>query len=166
MTHTTFTIGNTINTKSPFHTTNFSKILDNLILSNIKSTNTYLNLEDEAKKKEDDLIGLLIKDAKKNNSYLIDSDYLKDDFIKAAAFLANYNKKKTTYKLPFILGKTYKLIDGTPIAFFDDEIQIGMDLYSYSDFKNIKFLNALPSTKKTIIINIFNAGNKNIIINI
>lgn len=158
MKHTTFTIGNTTN-NTTFHSANFSKILDNIIAANIKANNTYLNSTEE-----DDLIDLLIKDSKKNN-ITIESNLLKDDFIKAANFLANYNKK-TAYKLPFILGKTYKLIDGTPIAFFDDEIQIGMDLYSYSDFKNIKFLNALPSTKKTIIINIFNAGNKNIIINI
>ena len=152
----TFKINNNT-TSTTFPTTNYSKIIDNIISTNIIKANPYL--------KKDDLIDNLIEDSKKYCSTTITSGHLDTDFIKAANFLANY-KKSNTIKLPFICGKIYKLIDGTPIAFYDDEIQIGYDIYKYTDFTDIKFLNAIGNTTKNIIINIFNAGNKNIKINI
>ena len=164
MTKTTFKIANTSNNNTfcPFHT-DYSAILDNIIATNIKKTNPYLNGNYD---KKDDLISALIDDAKKgtlnfSSSYLNEND----EFLKAANYLANYDKKNT-FKIPFTLGKIYKLIDGTPICFYEDEIQIGYDLYSYSNFSDFTFLKKLSAPKKNIIINIFNAGNKNIKINI
>lgn len=165
MTTTTFKIGNTSNCNTcPFHNTNYSTILDNIIASNIKKTNPYLNGNYEDKS---DLISALLADAKKNTTLsFFGTDLDKnDEFLKAANFIANYGKKKTT-TLPFIIGKIYKLIDGTPICFYDDEIQIGSDIYSYHNFSSIKFLKALDTPKKNIIINILSAGDKNIKINI
>lgn len=161
MKHYNFKINNTTSNNS-FCGTDYSKILDNIIAANIIETNPYLF---NYNKKENDLIGNLIKDAKKNCT-IFDCSYLKgkSDFAKAADFLANYKKKKYT-TIPFTIGKTYKLNDGTPICFYDDEIQIGYDIYSYSNFGDIKFLNSLPSNKKNIIINIYNAGNITININ-
>jgi hypothetical protein len=103
-----------------------------------------------------------------NNPIIITGSKLKadDDFIKAANFLANYKNYKKIYNLPYILGKMYKLSDGTPIIFYDDEIQIGFDTYSYNDFGNIKFLNNLTSTTKDIIINIYTSNAGKIKINI
>lgn len=159
---TTFKINNS-NTAYSFPTTDYSKALDNIIAANLKATNTYLN---DSYGKKDDLISALLSDAKKENYSLFSSSLNKnDEFLKAANFLANYDKKSYT-KIPFIIGKTYKLIDGTPICFYDDEIQIGYDIYSYDNFSNINFLKTLSEPKKKIIINIFNAGNKNITINI
>ena len=115
---------------------------------------------------------IILSDIIKKNSYLIDYDYkpsttyiapLKDDdeFIKAANFLANY--KKNDYK-KFIYGKLYKLNDGTPIVFYEDEIQIGFDFYKYSDFKNASFISNLTSKKKKTIITIY--GDADITINL
>ena len=166
MTHTTFKINNTSNNAYTFPTTNYSKILDNIIAANIKATNKYLYDYPTCGTIDDDFIGAMMKDSAKKHGNLFGT-YLNsgDEFAKAANFLANYKSKKYT-KLPFIFGKTYKLANGTPIIFYDDEIQIGLDLYSYSDFSNIGFLKTLGEPTKKIIINIFNAGNSNIKINI
>ena len=163
MTTTTFKINNTSNNTYSFPTTNYSKILDNIIAANIKATNKYLNYGTT----DDDFISAMMADSKKKHMFDLTGSYLNsnDPFTKAAKFIANYGKAKTN-KLPFIFGKTYELIDGTPITFYQDEIQIGLDLYSYDDFKSIKFLSALKEPTKKIIINIFNAGNSKITINL
>ena len=50
------------------------------------------------------------------------------------------------------LGKIYRLDNGLPIIFYNDEIQIGTDIYSYSDFSDYNFISSLsPEIKKTII---------------
>ena len=160
---TTFKIGTNNNTKYSFLTTDYSTILNNLIATNIKETNPYLN----GSYKENNEIAAIIADSKKKHGLNLFGGCLgeNDKFLKAANFIANYGK--TTYTtLPFKYNKIYKLIDGTPICFYDDEIQIGMDLYSYSDFSNTTFLKTLSAPTKKIIINILNAGNKNITINI
>lgn len=121
--------------------TNYSSILDDIIVSDVIKKNSYL--------------------FNSYNDYLDDlltSKPLKDDnleFIKAAKFLANY--KKNYYKLPkkYIYGKMYTLSDGTPVVFYDDEIQIGFDTYKYTDFGDTILLNTLPSKTKKIIINIY-----------
>ena len=121
--------------------TNYSSILDDIIVSDVIKKNSYL--------------------FNSYNDYLDDlltSKPLKDDnleFIKATKFLANY--KKNYYKLPkkYIYGKMYTLSDGTPIVFYEDEIQIGFDTYKYTDFGDTILLNTLPSKMKKIIINIY-----------
>lgn len=121
--------------------TNYSSILDDIIVSDVIKKNSYL--------------------FNSYNDYLDDlltSKPLKDDnleFIKATKFLANY--KKNYYKLPkkYIYGKMYTLSDGTPVVFYDDEIQIGFDTYKYTDFGDTILLNTLPSKMKKIIINIY-----------
>jgi hypothetical protein len=88
------------------------------------------------------------------------------DFLKAAKFLTNYKKLKKTYTIPFKLNTTYTLSDGTPIIFYDDEIQIGFDVYKYSSFNDFSLLNSLTKKTKDIIINIYTNGTTNININI
>lgn len=130
----------------------YSEILDDIIAADIAKKNDYLfnttpsYIDDE---------------------YIYTGGALKGDnmFIKAATYLANYKSKKS-YKIPFILNKMYTLSDGTPIIFYDDEIQIGFDTYKYNDFANISFLNGLTTAKKNIIINIYTTGINNIKINI
>jgi len=137
-------------------TTNYSKILDDLIASDIIEKNSYLK-KYITPNTDDDFIHCMMKDsAKKHPNIIIDGIALKDNnkFIKAANFLANYKKYYTKYN--FIIGKTYKLFDGSYIIFYDDEFQIGCDTYQYDDFKDIIFLNNLPTAKKNIIINIYN----------
>lgn len=157
MKKTIYTFNNNTNNAS-FPNTNYSKILDDLIATDLIKKNSYLKNYTTAGTIDDDFIDCMMKDsAKKHFGIFIDSIALKDDnkFIKAANFLANY-KKKADIASKFIFGKTYKLTDGTPIIFYDDEIQIGFDLYTYDDFKDIIFLKKLPTTAKNIIINIYN----------
>ena len=84
-----------------------------------------------------------------------------DEFTKAANFLANYKKNKNK---KFICGKLYKLNDGTPIVFYEDEIQIGFDFYKYSDFNDSFFIDSLTPSKKKTIITIY--GDADITINL
>lgn len=129
--------------KSP-KSTDYSKILDDLILDNLKKTNSYLS--DYIKKEEDAKVFSASTAALKS-----------DNFINAAKFLANYNEKKY---FPFIFGKIYKLIDGTTIIFYDDEVQIGRDVYSYNDLKDFNFLNALSAPQKKLIVDVYAYGTK------
>jgi hypothetical protein len=135
------------------NSTNYSKILDDIILTDIIKKNDYL-----FKKATDDYLDDIIINAKPT--------YDNDTFTKATYFLTNYNKLKKTYTIPFKLNTTYTLADGTPIIFYDDEIQIGFDIYKYNMFSDYSFLNALNNKTKDIIINIYTNGAKNIKINI
>lgn len=139
--------------------TDYSKTLDDIITADITDKNSYL-----FKTTSNDIYTSLIDE----KPIILTGSKLKADnsFIKATKFLANYKKNKNLYKIPFIIGKMYTLSDGTPIIFYDDEIQIGFDTYNYSDFSNISFLNNLTTTKKSMIINIFTGGIDNIKINI
>lgn len=136
-----FYTGNKKNNNINNGSTNYSSILDNIIASDVIKKNSYLF--DTYNDYLDDLL---------TSKPLKDDNY---EFIKAAKFLANY--KKNYYKLPkkYIYGKMYTLSDGTPIVFYDDEIQIGFDTYKYTDFGDTILLNTLPSKTKKIIINIY-----------
>lgn len=136
--------------------TNYSKILDDIILTDIVKKNSYL-----FKNYKDDYLDDILINAKPTNEPKFDSD-----FIKAANFLTNYKKLKKSYTIPFKLNTTYTLADGTPIIFYDDEIQIGFDVYKYSTFSDLSFLNSLNKNTKDIIINIYTKGATNININI
>ena len=140
------------------NSTNYSEILDNIIAADIIKKNKYL-----FKTADEDLYDTLISD-----DILIKGNPLKasDDFTKATLFLANYKKYKKTYKLPYILGKMYTLTDGTPIIFYDDEIQIGFDTYRYTDFTDFSFLSGLNASTKKTIINIYTNGAAYININL
>jgi hypothetical protein len=158
MTKTIKFTNDTFTTDKFFFTTpskpNYFEILDDIITTDIAKKNSYLFNTTPSKTTLSDTI-ILSSPLKANNT-----------LIKAANYLANYKKIKTLSGLPIILGKMYELADGTRIIFDEDEIQIGFDIYKYSDFANLSFLNALkPSTKKTII-NIYTSGMDDIKINI
>lgn len=111
--------------------TNYSKTIDDIIFSDVMKKNPYLFTDTDL---------YITRDSKKISS----------DFLKAAKFLANY--KKPENKLNIIIGHTYYLSNNTPIIFYDDEIQIGFDVFKYSDFSSDDFINAItPKMKKTII---------------
>lgn len=144
------------NNKNSFcfnNSTNYSKILDNIILADIAKKNDYLF----KKKNEDSDIFI---------ANLGKTKYYDDDFMNAVNFITNYKKYNKKYNLPYTLGKMYTLSDGTPIVFYDDEIQIGFDTYAYTDLKNISFLNTLSAPTKKVIINIYANAGTNIDINI
>ena len=147
--NTTFIPFNTIS-----YEPNYSEIIDNIILGDIKKKNDYLFTTP---------IGTTYTNIPLTGSYL----KADDKFIKAANFLANYKKNKKIYKtIPYTLGKMYTLSDGTPIVFYDDEIQIGFDTFLYSDFSDLSFLNGITDNTKKIIINIYTTSAANININL
>lgn len=145
-----FTFKTNNNTFSFPESTNYSKILDDFIANNIKENNKYLT---DAIIKHD--LGI------NTDNIVTGSSLLKSNnkFAKAANFLANYAKFNKR-SIPFKFGKVYKLANGTPIIFYDDEIQIGFDLYSYADFANFNFINLLSENTKKTIIEIYANGCK------
>lgn len=121
----------------------YSQILDDIILSSVKKNNSYLF---NTKKKDDDLIDAMFDEL--DHTYIYKRNSL---FAEACKILANYGKKKSIMK-GIKLGKIYRLENGLPIIFYNDEIQIGTDIYSYSDFDDYDFISSLsPEVKKTII---------------
>lgn len=141
---------------SIFHTSSkpdYSKIIDDVITADIIAKNSYL-----FSKTNDYLDDLLINAKPTKDTKLED----------AINLLANYNKLKSkkSYFLPFKLNTLYTLSDGTPIIFFDDEIQIGCDFYKYTNFSNASFINTLTPKKKKVIIDIFASAGTDIDINI
>lgn len=114
---------------------NYSKILDNIIATNIIKSNPYLGDYFTTKTTENKcdfcpLFNCPLK--KKAKNYLFDL----------------HNGKK------ILLGKKYYYGD-TIIIFYDDEIQIGTKTFAYDDFDDLSFLNAIETPKKKIIIDIF-----------
>ena len=133
--------------------TNYSSIIDDIILADIIDKNKYL----------------FNKPTKKYTTTIDDGDIISIGCPKlytAGKFITNYKKYINTYKLPFKLNEMYTLTDGTPIIFYDDEVQIGFDTYKYSNFSDLSFLNNLSTKKKNIIINIYTKGAANININL
>lgn len=153
MKHYTIKINNSNKTGINFRSNNNpSKSLDDLILSNMIKMNPYLaNIK---KTKNDNLLDAMFKDAGfdtgdriiiPNRSY---SNLLKGDFdikfAEAAKFLASYTPTKKIY-----------LTDNTPIAFFEDEIQIGDTLIPFYELTSPKYYSLFTPETKKIIINIF-----------
>ena len=145
---TTFDIKFNNNTANTTNNGNiYSKMLDDIILDTVMKNNSYLYKT--KKEKEADLIDAMF--ANIGHTYIGKSLKSDDLFTKACKILAGYNKKKAK---GITLGKVYRLTDGTAIIFYDDEIQIGTDLYSYADFDDYNFISGLTPEKKKIIIEI------------
>lgn len=124
-------------------TTDYSKAIDNIILSDVINKNKYLFDDYNYKYTTDDTPIILTGSNLKAD----------DEYIKATKFLANY--KNLAKKGLYSLNKMYTLDDGTRIVFYDDEIQIGSLFYKYSDFGNASLLNNITEPTKKIIINIY-----------
>lgn len=125
----------------------YSKILDDIIADNIIKSNPYLK-----KAKENTLYDALIDEILPKNICSIGIGGLKDEntmFFDASKYLTKCKSLKN-----IILGKKYEL-NGTTIIFYDDEIQIGSNTYSYDYLTDIKYFNCIPTPTKKIIINIF-----------
>ena len=133
----TIKINNNNNSSNGSFFTNASKNLDNLILTNMKKMNPYLNTDpDYTLDSMFDEAGFIYRD----NGCLLKGNF-DTEFARAAKFLANYTPKKK-----------YFIFGDTPIEFFEDEIQIGYDLIPLSKLSNIRYYNTFtPEIKKTII---------------
>lgn len=131
---------NTPSFNSTFRTksTDYSKILDDLILDDIIDKNPWLG-----KKKEELFIDNLIKESHTYTTFTFD-----DDFEKATKFLENYNS--SIFK-PFKKNKTYELTDGTIIMITDDYIHIDDKMIFFNLLGDKSFISTLsPKIKKTI----------------
>lgn len=138
----TFALNNNFrNDTTTIKDTNWSKILDNLIADNLKSNNKYINTHSAC-------INCPLR-----NSSACSSNLKDNDFIKAALFLANYKKNRNNIKCE--IGKTYR-IGSTPIIFYDDEIQIGFDIFSYDDLRKKYIIDTFGEDTRKAIINIYN----------
>ena len=137
MTKYTFSLKNNNNTTTFFtpsnKSTDYSKMLDDLILSDIINKNEWL------------------KTTKNNNSTIIlkDIDLYGDSLDKkVCSYFANY---KLGNNCPFIKDKIYYLADGTPFYITDDYITIGFNTYYFYEFgKPMFFSNLSENMKKTI----------------
>lgn len=153
MKKTTFinkTTNNNDNINFPIgNSTNYSKMLDDLILADIIDKNPYLYTT-------------------KSNS-----DSILSDTTSYSTWTNSLNTKKTkkiyiddaieylfTDNNPYKLDTTYYLDDGTPIIFFEDSIQIGFDLYYFKDLKKPKFISSINSNIKKKIIELYIDGLK------
>jgi len=133
---------------------NASKNLDNIILSNLKKMNPFMtnitSTDPTLDAMFDETFGkdyIIIPN--RDYSYLLKGNF-DSEFAKAAKFLANYNPKKIRYTL----------IDGTPIEFFEDEIQIGFDLIPLYKLSSPHYYSTLAPKTKNTIINIFISINR------
>ena len=138
-------INNTFRTKS----TDYSKILDDLIFDDIIANNTWL----ETKKNEEKFIDNLIAESYKYTTTPI----IDDAFNKAADFLANYHKG--TF-IPYKKDKTYELSDGTIITISDDYIHINDRMYFFNLFESPSFIATLTPKEKKTICTIYTDGLK------
>ena len=138
MTKYTFSLKNNNNTTTFFtpksKSTDYSKMLDDLILSDLINKNPWL------------------KTTKKNNNSTIilkDIDLYGDSLDKkVCSYFANC---KLGNNCPFVKDKIYYLADGTPFYLTDDYITIGFDTYYFYEFgKPTFFYNLSESMKKTI----------------
>lgn len=132
---------------------NPSKSLDDLILSNMKKMNPYLDGKDSTLDAMFNEAGFDTSDRIIIPNYDY-SDLLKGDFdtefTKAAKFLSSYTPTK----------KYYRFYDNTPIGFFEDEIQIGDILIPLYKLNSSKYYNTFDSRTKKLIINIFISINR------
>ena len=138
MTKYTFSLKNNNNTTTFFtpksKSTDYSKMLDDLIFSDLINKNPWL------------------KTTKKNNTSTIimkDFDLYGDSLDKKVCnYFANC---KLDNNCPFIKDKIYYLANGTPFYLTDDYITIGFDTYYFYEFGNPTFFyNLNDSMKKTI----------------
>ena len=127
--------------------TNYSKILDDIILNNVIKSNEYLT-QTVAEKAVDEVLN------KKQTSNMVDT-YI--EYLLKIMDLGNNS--------PYKFGKKYTTVNGTSIVFYRDEIQIGTDVYTYEEFEEFLHTKPIEQPKKKIIIDIFAPG-KNISINI
>lgn len=136
----TFTFPKSTTTKNNEYT-NYSEIINDIILNNIKKNNPYLfttNEENKPKKKINIDITL---PKNKNIDINININKLKN-YINTFLSKKNYNIPEDDYD--------FLLSDGTPVKLFSDEIQIGFDLLPLNAFTASLYDQLSKENKKQI----------------
>ena len=166
MTKYTFKIKNNPSTfyAPKYNTTDYSKVLDDLINADIKEKNGWLNGYTSSTS------GDTIK-IKLNNTYIPtyninDNDDIittacktleyEDNLKKAFKFFANYNFSTC----PFKTNTLYKIGDDIKFMILIDGILINDKMFFFDDFNNLSFLNNLSSNMKKTIATIYVDGLK------
>lgn len=152
----TFTLNNNPSTYTcPFYkSTDYSKVLDDLIAADIKKNNPWLYNDNYTPTKK-------IK-IKINTTPTISEDLEKtfifgkkyNDYSKACKFLSNFSKFS-----PFKKNKTYKLSSGDYIEITDDYIHINDEMFFFNLMDDTFFYN-LDDKMKDIICVIYTDGAK------
>lgn len=149
----TYTFDITNNTKKNPSNNIFTKSINSIISSNLKKIAPYL-YEDS----EDEII-LATKATPKKTKKIIDIEITlpgtkkspaKPDFATFSKALATLLKNKNDYEDIF----DFKLEDGTPIALFSDEIQIGYELIPLNEGTK-RIYDILSNSRKKEIIDIY-----------
>lgn len=119
--------------------TNYSKILDDLIFDDLMDKNPWLS---KYTKNNIDAINII-----DSQTYAYDDD---NDFIKAFNFLSNYETNNISKF--YIKDKYYELSDGTLFCISDNYIYLNGKFYWFDEAKkNKKFYTLFtPAEKKTI----------------
>ena len=162
----TFTIKNNPSTyyTPSYKSTDYSKVLDDLINADIKDKNPWLfgNTNNNS-----NTINI-----KLNNTYIptcniIDSDDIittacktleyEDNLKKAFKFFANYNLGGFC---PYKMNKLYKINDDIKFMILIDGILINDKMFFYDDFNDLSLMNALSANMKKTIATIYVDGLK------
>lgn len=149
----TYTFDITNNTKKNPSNINFTKSINSIISSNLKKIAPYLYGEDDTEE-------IIIPTTPKKTKKIIDIDITlskggkkkaaKPDFATFSKALATLLKNKNEYEDIF----DFKLEDGTPIALFSDEIQIGYELIPLTEGTK-RIYDILSNSRKKEIIDIY-----------
>ena len=126
--------------------TNYSKILDDLINADIKEKNPWLFTSTSSTPKTE-TIKIKIN-GKTTNTF---------DMTDIYKFFYGY---KFTDNCPFIKDKIYYLADGTPFYLTDDYITIGFNTYYFYEFGTPTFISGLSKDFKKTIATIYIDGLK------
>lgn len=157
MTKYTFSLNNnnfTSNNTCPFYnkcktTTDYSKVLDDLIAANIKEKNPWLYGNDTITTSGNIKIKLNGFDTNDyddlETAFIFGGDNNKYYFSDACNFL-----KKLAFECPFKKNTTYKLSSGDYIEITDDYIHINDQMYFFNLMDDTFFLNLGEKMKKTI----------------
>ena len=147
MTKYTFSLKDNNKTNNTFcgnTSTNYSKILDDLINADIKEKNPWLFTNSTPKTET-----IKIKINGKTTNTFDMSDIYKF-----------FNGYKFTKNCPFIKDKIYYLADGTPFYLTDDYITIGFNTYYFYEFGMPTFISSLSKDIKKTIATIYIDGLK------
>ena len=163
MTKYTFNLKNKNNDNSFIYTNpsskpDYSKMLDDLIASDIAAKNEYLF--GDYNKPTTETIKIKIKNNSEDsiiNNIIDDASKKKITIIDACNFFSNFKKNNFG---PFIKDKIYYLSDGTPFYLTDDYITIGFDTYYFYEFGKPTFLSTISDSFKKTIMTIFIDGLK------
>lgn len=160
MTKYTFKIKNN---PSTFYTTNkstdYSKILDDLILDDVMKKNSWLYNTGNTIT-TDGTIKIKIKNNNYNNddniiNAIIDDAENKTKFSDICGFFCKLNKN-----CPFKKDKIYYLTDGTPFYITNDYITIGYKTYYFYEFGTPTFIGTLSDNAKKDLCSIYVDGLK------